>query len=956
MFNNNKGLSPAIILAVFFSLWYVGCIQENDESFNLDGSQLVISSAGKDYFFNPKFTILYRQDDPQLAMRRSGIEGVPYNVVTWTTHDGEKGDLKAIAKDISQEGDGFDPRILDGKVESRTPNYYKSGQLILHEATGAKEGADSVVFEFAAHELFTFQAVIKKNPGGYPLLTYTLKPKVAGYFSVGYSGAPAFDQSELEEIWQPLIWQEKRFPTSSYMTLAFRAPIPTTLVNDGVNTLGVLAHPEEFPFNPLPLANNSRFGVVLRDFNGAAKPQLFAPVLGGQESKMNPGDVFNFRSYLMVEAAEITETYEKVARETFGFKDFRKNEIASLNETFENIVEYSKSDYSRYIDSLKGFAYSTDVPGAVKNVSSLNPLELALVTDDPEIFDSRAYPMIEYMLSREKFLFSLDPEQKIQHPSRKMHGPIAPISELVSLYNIFHQSNDFLVDLAKDELKKSRIRNLDVAQSGENWINYMHLYKATNDQSYLDLSVEKAKEYIASRVETRQVDFKDPLSGGTFFWTGFTNRWIELTELYELTKDEAFLQAAVDGARHYTMYTWMSPAVPDEEILVNKGGKAPVYWYLKSKGHEQMYYPEENVPAWRLSEMGLTPESSGTSTGHRAIFMANYAPWLLRLGYYANDDFLMDVGKSAIIGRYRNFPGYHINTARTTAYEKADYPYHEHKELSVNSFHYNHIMPMASMLLDYLVTDVFVRSKGQVDFPSEYIEGYAYLQNKFYGAEKGSFYGVQDVQLWMPKDLVEVQNVELNYLTARKENKLYVAFTNQSDQKVISKVKLNPDWVSMNDSEARFWQNNELIAAIDLKDGIEVEVPANGIAALEIDVRYNNESFQQAILTKTEKLSNAYREIELGNARAMLFNFGDYGKRAFIYVRDDDSRWESWKLTYQNKDGDDVELRDQDYPFEFTVILKDESMLEFELTGNPINGKAVRTGVVKLGETIKRAM
>ncbi len=82
-----------------------------------------------------------------------------------------------------------------------------------------------------------------------------------------------------------------------------------------------------------------------------------------------------------------------------------------------------------------------------------------------------------------------------------------------------------------------------------------------------------------------------------------------------------------------------------------------MYWYLRSKGHQQMYYPEEKAPAWRLSEIGLTPESSGTSTGHRGIFMANYAPWMLRLGYYAKDSFLMQVAKAAIIGRVQEFPG-----------------------------------------------------------------------------------------------------------------------------------------------------------------------------------------------------------------------------------------------------------------------------------------------------------
>jgi len=47
----------------------------------------------------------------------------------------------------------------------------------------------------------------------------------------------------------------------------------------------------------------------------------------------------------------------------------------TLNKTLDNIIDYSLSGYTWYVDSLKGYAYATDVPGAVKNVSSLNPLE-----------------------------------------------------------------------------------------------------------------------------------------------------------------------------------------------------------------------------------------------------------------------------------------------------------------------------------------------------------------------------------------------------------------------------------------------------------------------------------------------------------------------------------------------------------------------------------------------------
>jgi hypothetical protein len=59
-----------------------------------------------------------------------------------------------------------------------------------------------------------------------------------------------------------------------------------------------------------------------------------------------------------------------------------------------------------------------------------------------------------------------------------------------------------------------------------------------------------------------------------------------------------------------------------------------------------------------------------------------------------------------------------MNTDRTTVYEAADYPLKAHKALGFNSMHYNHIWPMMSFLLDYLVTDAFARSNGKIISPA----------------------------------------------------------------------------------------------------------------------------------------------------------------------------------------------------------------------------------------------
>ncbi|MGN6644210.1 MAG: hypothetical protein ACTHKU_14550, partial [Verrucomicrobiota bacterium] len=326
--------------------------------------------------------------------------------------------------------------------------------------------------------------------------------------------------------------------------------------------------------------------------------------------------------------------------------------------------------------------------------------------------------------------------------------------------------------------------------------------------------------------------------------------------------------------------------------------------------------------------------------------MANFAPWMLRLGYYAGDDFLRETARSAIIGRYANFPGYHINTARTTIYEKPDYPLHPFMDLSVNSFHYNHIWPMASMLLDYLVTDAFVRSEGKIDFPSRFIEGYAYLQNKFYGDRPGQFYDQTNCFLWMPKGLVKADTVELNYIAARDDKGLNIALMNQSDEPVRSTIRLNPKVAGFDPSktfEVLVREGNAEPTRTTMQNGeLAVAVAPKGITALNILGLVVKPRLQESLLSasKTDRWKHDYLKLETGDARAMILNFGPKETSAFIYLREDDSKWAHVTLKYSVDGGAEVVTEDGNYPYEFTLKLPPGArQIDFELVATTRDGR-----------------
>jgi hypothetical protein len=915
-----------------------------------DGAvQLTAKDAGA-FTFRGDFVVLMASADPKPAMRPGNIPRVAYNLVTWQTPAKMGGAaLKSVKRSTAQAGDGFDDRILDGDTQKRTADVFAAAPSTQVRATAVTRDGEALRFAFADHADFTLAATLTLPPGdAEPVLAFTLTPKRAAWFSVGYTGAPAFAAAGLAESWQPFIWQGKRFPDRSYLTAAFQCSLPATFVRQGKVTLGVVADADELPFSPLPLLDNSRFGVALRNPAGEAQPMVFAPMLGGAESKRAPGQAFTFKVRLFAGAGDVTQAYESLARRLYGFRDHRRNAIASLNETLDNMIDYGMSHYSWFIEDLKGCAYSTDVPGAVKNVSSLNPLNLALITDDEEIFQKRAYPIVEYMLSREKFLFSLDPKQKIQSPSRAMLGPCAPVSELATLYGITHGASPVLRQLAERMLGKNRTLNLDDVAEGDTWPNQLALYRGTGEARFLTAARRGADAYLQELAASPSTDFTAP---GLFFWTGFAPKWIDLLQLYEATNDRRYLDAARQGARQYTMFTWMAPRIPDTDVTVNPGGKAPVYWYLKSKGHTPITAPEERVPAWRLSEIGLTPESSSTMSGHRAIFMANYAPWMLRIAALTGDKLLHDVARSAVVGRYRNFPGYHINTARTTIYERADYPMRKHKALSVNSFHYNHIWPHMSILVDFLVTDAFARSGGKIDFPAHYIEGYAYLQSKFYGDRPGKFFDRDDAVLWMPRRLIKSSSVEINTLVARGRDRLYLAFTNQSTEPVTTEIALNAAILPQLAGQTYPTRVLGDGSVTTLRDGrLTVTVPPMGLTAVEVEGLVVTPKFQDRLVgaRAADAWKRDHVELPFGGTHAMILNFGPAATTAFVYLQADDSKFKSVTLSY-TVGAQKATLTDASYPFEFTIpVPAAATAFNFEVQAVTLAGEKQSSGPAAL--------
>lgn len=919
-----------------------------------DASVEVVAPDGARARFAPEFTLLYTAQNPNLQTRwgryadkglASGDQGSIYHVLTWGKP------ANAVVTD-EHVADGYDPDADRHYGAGRSPNLFQAGKLTTLRATGAREEGGRIVWSFAETDGVALRAELEPAAdGAEPRLTLHARVTQPGWYSFGYTGAPRCAPTEIEELWQPLIYTDRRFPEGPYLEASARLTIPTTLVRRAGVTVGVMADPAELPFEPMPVFATSRFGVALRNRAGEAQPMLFAPILGGAGSKLAAGAEFTFTHRLVVTHRDIDTTQEHLARTSFGFADVRHNALGSLNATFERMLQFGLSEHARFNADLRGFAYDTDVPGSVKNVSALHPYSLALVTDDRVIFDTLARPLAEFFVSRERFLFSIDPNAKGQAVSSRLGGLGAPLSEYAALHELAGGRTPFFLQTAQSLFGRNRVLNLVSELRGAFWANSLALYHASGDTAWLERAKRDADAYLQTRIDTPPTNFEDPDSRGLFFWTSFAPQWIELLELHEATGDARYLEAARKGARNYTRYIWFAPAIPAGEVTVNEGGFAPNY--RTGPKFPRVPLAEERVPAWLVSEMGLTPESSGTSRGHRAILLACYAPWMLRLSALTGDQFLHDVARSAVIGRYTSFPGYHLNTARTTAYMKPDFAERPKDELNaMTSIHYNHIWPQIALVLDYLVSDAYAKSRGAIDFPSRYAEGYGYLQQKIYGDRPGKFYDTAGLYLWMPRGVAQVAHPELNYIVARGDNRVALAFTNQSKSAVTSRVRLAPELVTLApDARLRVWHDGQPGAvATPAADGsFEIAVSPEGVSAVVIEGAQAKVRFQdQALARDVPSLPAEGSVCELGfrGARAVAMRFGA-GDLTSVYAYLPDFEREIVRCTLHHRQGNGAYTAREDraYPFDYTIPTAGDAPVEFYVEVELRDGRVEKSPV-----------
>lgn len=884
---------------------------------------LTEKATGAEANFLPEFIVIHPPAGQEMKMDAKGGK---------YADDGPVGDTNYVVPSWDKETDFF--------VAAHTRARLRADRMALQDRT--------LRWEFPAQPDYRLSAVLElPGDGREPALTFTLTPTTAGQFSVGYAGAPALASTATDWIWQPLVWQDHRFPNRAYLTKEFECPLPFAMLGVGGVSVGVGADTREMPFR-MPTISDSRFGVLIRNAAGQAQPQLFAPLPGGRESAMRAGQPYTFRLRLVTRRGPWFDTYRQLARGLYDFRDVRENGLCSLNTTIDNLMDYLLRDefvywYPRY----KTWGYQNDGgPGAGRQQSAADAVALALVCDHAEFFDRRARPTVEYMLSRNTVSINFT-EPKF------LGGFVNSPSDLSATYRLTGGRTTVLKDrlLAQpaagpESRKPGHARRSTIFTDKNTLTQSLAYYRLTGDPAYLHTARTAADRYIAQRIDRPAESFGDLSSS---FWPEVAPSYDVLYELYEETGEKRYLAAAAAAMKQFTGYIYLVPAIPAGNFTANPGGR-----------YNGQPVPEEIVPAWRVAANGLAAECAGTAHSHRGVFMVSYAGYLARLSRDTQEPFFRDIARHAIVGRYANYPSYAYRNGYSTVYEKPNHPLRSFEEMKkFTSAHYNHPLPMTAFLIDYLVSDFYARSDAAIQFPSDFTHTGAYFRNKVYGARPGRFYDQTDASLWLPRGLLTMDSIQLNHLAARgRDGRFYLAFANQSDRPVTATVQLNADRVRLDGADpARQWIDGQAGPPLPVKQGrFTVTVSPKGLTALAFSGAHPRTEIQEAMLDPTSPAlpTGAERRFatDLGAVQVTPLRFGRGLTSLHVWIQAKPDAFRQVTLRLPSA-GEPAEFVSREFPYEFTVPLDDAHLApQMEITAVTADGRTVRPAplTVALGQ------
>lgn len=585
------------------------------------------------------------------------------------------------------------------------------------------------------------------------------------------------------------------------------ATTPVVIISENDFSVAITAE-ADYPRKPYSISGNTHsewcLGLSLMNSQHQLSPGLYYPVPGQQRSFLHAGEEVTFEYRFMISESDWYSLFKQTVYEVLQFNKQKRIAInqQSLTDRVFQMYHYLKNkESSRFRiaedngtligaqDYLGGVAGSDK--DAMKNSDYGAMWMLAHLTED-EYLKNEVLPYARNFKIKQVYetdrshsgavkgqYFLWKSKQWVEEwgkhiePIGVMYYALADMGNIL-LFNpnddLIRQKFKLSAEYLLNKQKKDGSWDLGYDKSTQNilfpdlkdlrptFYGMLIAFNILKEQKYLDAAVHGANWFIENAVSTGKFT---GVCGDTRFAPDFaTSQSVQaLLDIFRATGDLRYKQAAVKAAQIYTTYIYTYP-----------NGLTEIQNQKK-----------QHLPAWAFSQSGLCFEHAGTigsANSRGPILLASHAGMFVRMFQLTHDSLFIDMarvaanGKDAFVDKSTGVASYYWDSFDAGA---GSFPHHAWWQIG--------------WIMDYLVSEAELRSKGRISFPRGFITPKVGPHQSI-GFAEGSIDGKKAKLILIP-GLVQTDNPQCDYLTIKSDSTLYVLAMNSSAQKTSTTVTVH---------------------------------------------------------------------------------------------------------------------------------------------------------------------
>lgn len=638
----------------------------------------------------------------------------------------------------------------------------------------------------------------------------------SGFYSIASPALAANDKSKFQWACIPGVFQGNSINSNFIDAYAYGHGIPdkpvvvrertaaalTAILTDKAGiTMAVTAEPgtgrDPWEYDK-STQSDWQLGLSMINRQNQLSPTLYHPVLGQTKSYLKKGESISFDFRYTISTSDWYAAYKHVVNDVYQFDNLLhlKQTRLSLSERLTQLLDYVKKDStSRWhtfdyngrtigAQDYLGGVFDSE-KDAVKNADYGAMWMLAKMTQDPVLVQKRLKDAMNFKLAQQHttggFFNGAAAGQYYLYKSKRFTEEWGPYTEpiattyymLLDMGNValFEPGNQQLnsgIRLAADWLlSKMKAEGYwevaydnntqepmfkDLKDYRPTFYGLLVAYQILKDEKYLKAAVKAADWYIKNAVDKGY--FLGVCGDARFapdFATGQSAQ--AMLDLYEITKEPRFKQAAVKTAQFYTTSIYSHP-IPNHKN--------------KKNGTRQL-------EDWQLSQVGLSFEHGGilgSANNSGPIMLASHAGMFVRLFALTKDSLYLKMARAAALSKDAFVdPATGVASYYWSAMNKGAGPFPHHAWWQVG------------WITDYLMAELSLRSQGRIDFPAGFVAPKV-GPHKTFGFSQGKIFDKQGDLALMEK-LVAISNPNMDYLCAlNKEDKTFYLFMMNNDDEV----------------------------------------------------------------------------------------------------------------------------------------------------------------------------